>query len=153
MRQWLRQYKFLGDQRLAQPFAEMMHPVVIAMQRAYRLPQPMLSYVPVSQSRAQLRGFNQAEILAHELARRSGLPVAPTLFRLTDTEQTSKQNRHARTKEAKNPFLCTLTQTSAKSLIMIDDVYTTGATLNQCAEVLKSTLNIPIYCCTWARSG
>lgn len=82
------------------------------------------------------RGYNQAELLAIELSRRLNLPIAPKL--LKKTKRTPRQitlHRSERLKNQRNAFQCKSTQ--YKHVLLIDDVMTTGATVEAASRALK----------------
>ena len=95
--------------------------------------------VPLHPRREYQRGFNQAEDLAREL----GVPVMPLLKRVVFTQSQIELPRDQRQENVKHAFA--LSNTDPRSLIpapgvvvLVDDVSTTGATLESCARVLKS---------------
>jgi Predicted amidophosphoribosyltransferases len=92
--------------------------------------------IPLSPTRLNERGFNQAEILAGL----TGKPVVPALIRTGNEQKQSKRNRRERLAQADNPFewnqVCK-TELKGKNILLIDDIYTTGATLRRAAAVLE----------------
>ena len=95
--------------------------------------------VPLHPSRLRKRGFNQAEILARELGERCGLPVrTDVLYRI---RRTSPQKLLGRQERLQNPqgrsFGVSAEWTPCGNVLLIDDIYTTGATLERAARVLK----------------
>jgi len=100
--------------------------------------QPTIVPVPLHYRRLNWRGFNQAELLATHLARHFQLPLElNTLQRIKSTKpQALLSEREDRIKNIEDIFICTRNVT-ASSILLIDDICTTGATLNECARVLK----------------
>jgi ComF family protein len=120
----------------------------------------LLTYVPISSERLAERGFNQSQLLAEELGRRVRVPVEPLLIRTKHTGKQSYKSRAERLEDMKQAFdirLDTQKRILTKSdfrpitILMIDDVYTTGSTLNQCAKVISTHLPAKLYGLTWAR--
>lgn len=111
------------------------------------LPLPdVLIPVPLHSRRLRFRGFNQSELLARELSRHLTpgieLPLlSDTLIRTRSTKpQMKTDSREERLANLKNAFAVTLGDGNAikgKALWLIDDVATTGTTLEECAAVLK----------------
>lgn len=134
----------------------------------------LVTYVPVSESRLMERGFNQAERMAHELCRRQKLHICELLIRSRDTGKQSFKGRKERGDSIAHAFAPaggareSLLQTyegrhhvrfgqTPLCVLIVDDIYTTGSTLEQCSSVLKALgqeVNIPltVYGLTWARS-
>ena len=98
----------------------------------------LLIPVPLHIKRLRERGFNQSLLLAQKLGKKYRLPVSFSLlkrrkFTLTQTGLNKKE----RGKNIKGAFAVLDRQkVSGKNIILIDDVYTTGATINECAKVL-----------------
>jgi ComF family protein len=92
--------------------------------------------VPVAPARRRERGYNQAELIARRAAKRLGLPYLPTLGRTTAQHQIGL-GRVGRQQQVRGAFYPTRPLRGVR-LLLIDDVITTGATLNECARTLKS---------------
>jgi ComF family protein len=93
--------------------------------------------MPIHWTRRLTRGFNQCESLASELSRHTGLPV---LKALTRTRRTQKQSSLAgawRRRNVKGSFSAAHAQIRGKRLLLVDDVLTTGSTVNEAAAELK----------------
>ena len=94
--------------------------------------------VPLHSSRLRKRGFNQAEILAQELSALTGLPVyRDVLYRIRKTTPQKKLGRGSRMKNLKGAFGVSRSWVPCRNVLLIDDIYTTGATLDSAARVLK----------------
>lgn len=96
--------------------------------------------VPVHPSRRRRRGFNQAEELAYRLAERVGnIPVeTKLLLRCRKTVPQRDLNPQERLKNLQEAFVVKAGGTIPKTVILIDDIYTTGSTIEACARVLKA---------------
>lgn len=93
--------------------------------------------VPLHTKRLREREFNQAALLAGWLARRSGLRVRDVLVRGRDTGTQTALDRAARRQNLRNAFsLRKNAVVTDLNLLLIDDVLTTGSTLDACASVL-----------------
>jgi competence protein ComFC len=83
------------------------------------------------------RGYNQSELLAKALAKKTGIPCSPVLLRVKHEKQV-RLNRAQRLKAVEGNFVCFKpTVVTGKKVLIVDDVITTGATMNECAKVLK----------------
>jgi len=93
--------------------------------------------VPTATSRARKRGYDQAKLLTKGLAHLTNLPIQSLLGRLGQTRQvgTKKYQREAQLKEAFWPL--SPARTRGARIILVDDVITTGASLEQAARVLR----------------
>jgi len=94
-----------------------------------------ICYVPSTGRSQRKRGYNQAKLLAKEISRTMRLPLEPALLRLTHTDQIGL-NRAQRLSGVKGNFIARGNYTG-KRILLVDDVVTTGATLNECAYTLK----------------
>ncbi|WP_222708567.1 ComF family protein [Paenibacillus sp. N3.4] len=170
MKELLARYKYRGDERLQSVLGQMLvhsYRLLQAERARLHLPTPayaptgkeVITFVPVSNRRLLERGFNQAEQMAEELGGKVGLPVVPLLYRSKHTEKQSFKKRHERMDDLEHVFevnetmLDCVSQSSTNPLVIyvVDDVYTTGSTMNQCAKVLRERVTAEIYGLTWAR--
>lgn len=95
--------------------------------------------VPLHQTRLRQRGFNQAELLAQGFCKNTGLAYHPLLQRIRVTEPQVDLEKSQRFQNVENAFTCSPSPSlGERKVILIDDVATTGATLNECAKVLKT---------------
>lgn len=111
--------------------------------------------VPLSAKRRVERGFNQAEILARSVARLSGNHLdAFTLVRNTHTPMhRTAMDRKARESTVKNAFEIKRPKfIEGKSIILVDDVFTSGATVSSCANILKKHGATSVSVLTLARA-
>lgn len=96
----------------------------------------LVTWAPASASRRRRRGFDQSELLARAFARRRHLPVRRLLRRADDTAQTSRDLAGRRAGPSLSPAGRRLRP--RQTVLVVDDVTTTGATLSTAAEVLRS---------------
>lgn len=95
--------------------------------------------VPLHPKRLRERGYNQSQLLAKELAKLSGLPLLEDcLIRVRhSTPQARTTTVSERRKNVAGVFSCPNQRLEGKKVLLIDDVSTSGATLDDCARALK----------------
>ncbi len=94
--------------------------------------------VPISEKRYLKRGYNQAELIAKELGKISGLKVdSSLLYRKKNTKPQKAVVREKRRKNLENAFIIGQDVVKYKKVVLVDDIYTTGSTIDECAKVLK----------------
>ena len=95
--------------------------------------------VPLHKSRHRERGFNQSEILAEEISKIIGLSVLKNVLkRKKNTKDQTNLSLQQREENVRGAFVVTQPEMiNGKKIILVDDVITTGATLNECARMLK----------------
>lgn len=131
-------FKFSQRADLARPLAELL-PWPFESGREV----PCVAPVPLHRKRLIERGFNPAGLLAKELSRRVGAVYSPLLLeRLRDTPQQARLSVEARRTNVANAFAVrsrTLPKrTVPKQLVLVDDVVTTGSTVEACCRALYS---------------
>jgi len=106
-------------------------------------PVDLVTWVPGHRERSLERGFNQAELLGRGLARSAGLPAAPLLVRTRHGARQSDLDRDARAANVADAFAlrqdASRVLRNLKRVVIVDDVYTTGETLNHCARAFGQT--------------
>jgi len=109
--------------------------------------------VPLTGGRRRSRGYNQSEMLARELSRLSGLPVvADVLLRRRGAPpQARAVDEAARRANVADAFTVRQRDPLAGPLLLVDDVMTSGATLDACARTLRRAGHGPVYALTFAR--
>lgn len=95
--------------------------------------------VPLHRRRLRWRGFNQTELVARNFAARLGLEYLPILRKIKSTPRQVDLDKQARLENLADSIACKPgADLAGRKIILIDDVATTGATLNECAKVLKA---------------
>jgi ComF family protein len=136
IRDAIHEFKYRNLRALAPLLAGLMHSYLAENP----IPGDVLVPVPVHRKRLRERGYNQSVLLARGLGGLSGLPVvADCLSRQRYTPPQARSSgineRHTNVSDA---FACRDGRLRGKQVILIDDVSTSGATLNACASVLKA---------------
>ena len=102
-------------------------------------PADCLVPVPLHPTRLRERGFNQADVLAEILSQRTRLPILHCLERRRYTNTQTRFDRVERMQNLRDAFaLRKNSEVRGKHLVLLDDVLTTGSTLNECALVLRA---------------
>lgn len=119
------------------------------------LSHPIVIPIPLSSKKHKLRGYNQSELLADALAKDFNLKSsAKILMRMKDTKPQFKLNKEERSKNVLNVFQVNqLYQSSIKNktVLLVDDLATSCATLRECTKVLKRAGVKEVYGVTFAR--
>jgi len=109
--------------------------------------------VPLHPARQRERGFNQASLLAKLLSAQTSIPCRPLLKRVRYTTTQTALDRSERMENLHNAFrLRKNTDVRGLRVLLIDDVLTTGSTLNECARVLKRAGATSVHSATAARA-
>jgi ComF family protein len=118
---------------------------------------PVLVPIPLYSTKARQRSFNQAEEIAREAVKASGLhlPISSKLLaRVRDTKSQTGLTRHQRRDNVRGAFAVPARVKGAvkgKNIILLDDVFTTGTTVEECARVLKRAGAAKVWVVTAAR--
>jgi len=133
LRQAIHHFKYRGLRALAPVLGEMLYDCW----DAEPWPVDVIVPVPLHPQRLRERGYNQSALLARELARHTGLPVAEgTLLRTTPTPPQVGLHAAERAQNVRGAFRCHDDRLNGMRVLLVDDVFTTGATLRACAEGL-----------------
>lgn len=135
MRQAVHQLKYKNLRALAAPLAHLLRDYIIANP----LPGEVLVPVPLHKKRLRERGYNQSSLLARELSRLISLPVADDcLIRQRHAlPQARTSNIDERKRNVAGAFVCDH-RLHDRQILLVDDVSTSGATLDACAAALKA---------------
>ena len=135
IRQAVHKLKYNNLRAICRDLAQLMHDYL----QANALPGDVLVPVPLHPRRLRQRGYNQSVLLARELAQLTGLPVIEDC--LCRSRNSLPQARTATVEERRDnvigAFICKNEKLAGAGVILIDDVCTTGATLEACASALK----------------
>jgi ComF family protein len=113
----------------------------------------LLVPVPLHRRRLWSRGFNQSAIVARELSRRTGVPVAvDALRRIRPTPPLKGMGMRQRRRTVAGAFRANgSAELRGRTIILVDDVFTTGSTANACARILKRAGAGRVDLISWAR--
>lgn len=141
--------KFSGKRDLAGHLSGIMFHSIINNQ--YYIKTAVITAVPLSPKRLRQRGFNQAELLAHGLSHRMKVPVLPVLRKVRETSSQTGLHRAGRKENLVGAFeLSDPRAIRGKTVLVVDDVITTGSTLNIVSEALVKGGAATVLCITAA---
>jgi len=109
--------------------------------------------IPLSKSRENWRGFNQAQLISRELAQMLKIPVYEALVRSKNTRPQSQTKKEEKYKNISGVFVVSSQKrVEGTNILLFDDVFTTGSTLKEAAKVLKRGGANKVWALTLARS-
>lgn len=108
-------------------------------------------YVPLHKKRERKRGFNQSKLIAKKLGKIENIKVLDSIYRNKDTTKLFKLTNEERSREVKNAFgfYKSISLCKNKNVLLIDDIFTTGSTVNEISKILKLKGVKKIYICTF----
>jgi ComF family protein len=117
-------------------------------------PADMIIPVPLHPKRLRWRGFNQSVLLARQISRAYNIPLDPfVVYRSKETPPQTQLTEAERRKKVRGIFsLNPQRPIDGKRVLLIDDVYTSGATVNECSRCLKQGGAKEVYVLTLAHA-
>ena len=145
VRQSIARWKFHDAERNVNFFADMM---IAAMKGSYDdIKFDVITFIPQTRKETKDRSYNQSEQLALTLGNKMHIPVKSLLVKLYETE---RQRNLSFIKRSGNVFgvfdCCNRKMTDGKTILLIDDVKTSGKSLNECAKMLHLYGAAKVYC-------
>jgi ComF family protein len=135
MKRSIEYFKFHNRREYAEWYADEMTARLGQKIRSWR--PDCLVPVPIHRSRLLERGYNQTELVAKEVGKRLGIYVEPGLLeRCKKTVPQKTLNDRERIKNLKNAFQIRKSVVQYKRVVLVDDIYTTGSTIEACTQVL-----------------
>lgn len=150
VRKAIHRYKFGGVRAYSKAFG------VLTAQAAmdHSFTADLVSWPSVSKKRLRERGYDQGELLAHEVGKRLGLPVLRTVDKAHRPAQSGIEDKDQRRANLLGAYTAVEPENFAgKTVLLVDDVLTTGATLSECAKTLLLAGAGEVCCVTLARAG
>lgn len=113
-----------------------------------------ICYVPISKDSLKKRGFNQCSVLAKNISSILDIPVIDCLVKVKETKEQKLIGKEERMKNILDAFeIKNKEKLFKKNILLIDDVYTTGATINECKKNIEKCNINKIYLLTIAKSN
>lgn len=149
LRTAIHEFKYHGLRSMAEPLAHLLANYLVINP----MPGDVLLPVPLHSRRLKERGYNQSSLLTSHLGRLTGIPIEEnTLIRLKNTPpQVRASSADARRSNVDGAFVCRNEHLHGRSVIIIDDVCTSGATLEACAAAVKAAGALTAHGLTLAR--
>ena len=145
-------FKYKGRKEYGRTFGRLVAGNAAARLDRWR-PQVIVP-VPVHRARLAVRGYNQAEVIAREVAERSCIPLcADGLVRTGETLAMKNLGRAERFENLRGVLVVSPGFRVPERVLLIDDIYTTGATLDACSAVLKEAGAARVFFLTVCTGG
>jgi len=149
LREAIHHLKYKGRKSLAEPLGALL----CARWQAGPLPADTIVPVPLHVSRVRERGYNQSALLAEPLACATGLPLAESMLqRVRATAPQIELNATQRRLNVRDAFEASGDATPGRRVLLVDDVCTTGATLESCSLALRRAGAASVWAMTLARA-
>ena len=151
VREFVHRFKYGREFHLRHPLADWAAEA-LDDERIKARPFDFLVPVPLHSARRREREFNQAEAIADLLARRTRAPVYHALKRIRYTTTQTRLDRHERMENLRGAFRVRHpARVQNRHLLLVDDVFTTGSTVDECARVLRQAGAASVRALTVAR--
>ena len=137
IRDILIEYKFNNKPYLYKTFAK----IILKNKKTYGFLKnyDIIIPVPIHKERKLIRGYNQTELIAREIANNTNLQLEnKVLFKQKNIISQSELSKTDRKENVKNAFIIqNIEKIKGKKVLIFDDIYTTGSTVDECARILK----------------
>lgn len=156
LRELIHLLKYDGVRPAANVLGRMLAEAIVPLQPHFTAGDVLFVPVPLHAGKRRQRGFNQAELIArsalkHEPSRR--FELEPVLDRTRETESQIGLSRHQRRENLRGAFAVNRPEeVRGREILLVDDVFTTGTTVSECARVLRRAGATKVYVATVART-
>jgi ComF family protein len=113
--------------------------------------KPILVPIPITRNTEKKRGYNQSKTLAKHLAKKFDLELLDSLIRIKETKPQTGLSKKERRENVANAFFLNPSSIIPKTILLVDDVLSSGATMNEAAKVLKSGGTTEIWALAFAK--
>ena len=142
-------FKFEGMEHLGPVMAECM---ARKIPESFTAGEVVFCPVPLSPERERERGFNPAQLLSRHLSTLKGLPVKELLRKIKSIPPQMSLTREERLRNPEGAYEIISSIPMPLGVVLVDDVFTTGATLEECAKVLKRSGAQSVFAVVWGRT-
>lgn len=150
VRKAIHRYKFSGVRAYSRAFGAIAAQTV----QVHGLTADLVSWPSLSKKRLRRRGYDQAELLACEVGKTLGLPVLRTVDKLHRPAQSGIEGEAERRANLLGAYTAVEPEHfKGKTVLLVDDVVTSGATLAECARTLRTAGAEAVVCATLAQAG
>ena len=132
----IQNYKYNAMKFLSEPFSNFIWQVL----KDWNVPYDIITFVPMHPKKQKIRGYNQAELLALDIGNKSNKSCLPLLEKVEEGTTQTALSFEERRQNVQGSFRFNnayKNQIKSKSILLIDDVFTTGATSSELSKVLK----------------
>jgi ComF family protein len=155
LRELIHLLKYERVRPAADLLGRMVGDVVHDMHPKFGAEPPLVIPVPLHESKLRARGFNQSELIARAAVKAASLRAVintSALDRIRDTGSQTGLTRRQRQENMRGAFAVVRPdQIAGRDILLVDDVFTTGTTVSECARVLKKARAAHVYVATVAR--
>ncbi len=150
IRSCIKRFKFDGCKYLYKPFANFM----AEKYKEENYDCDVITYVPIHETRLKMRGYNQAELLAKEIAKILNIPfVEEAIIKTKKTIPQAELDYKQRQTNLVDVFKVKKSNAfKNKNVLLVDDIFTTGATINNCARKIKKSGANKVFALTFAHT-
>ena len=131
----IKEFKFDNGVFLKKPFGELIYK---NLDKSLLEKMDFIAYVPSSKKKIRQRGYNHSKLLAEEISKYANIPLFYKMHKVKNTKSQHFLSLEERSVNLKDSFMvdCDLT---GKNILLIDDIHTSGATIDECYKELKKS--------------
>jgi len=141
----IKEFKFENGVYLKKPFGKLIYE---NLDKSLIEKMDYIAYVPSSKKKMKLRGYNHSKLLAEEISKYSNIPLFDNLRKIKNTKSQHFLSLEERSVNLQNSFLvdCDL---SEKNILLLDDIHTSGTTIDECYKELKKANCNFVWLCAY----
>ena len=136
IKELVHKYKFNSEYSLGYLFSKMLYKRIFDIAQIYKY--DFITCIPISSKRFKIRGFDQSQLIATEISKLLNIPYLDCVYKKRHTIAQSTLKRRDRIKNINDAFVADKRKVENKNILLFDDIYTTGLTMNECAKELRN---------------